>query len=362
MDNKRSGRRGKRGKRRIESVLLNGCEASAEGAISAGCRFYAGYPITPQNRYPEYMSERMPECGGVFVQAESEISAINMVFGAAAAGTRAMTSSSSPGISLKQEGISYLAGCELPAVIVNMNRAGPGLGNVTPSQPDYFQSTRGGGHGDYRTITLSPWNVQEIHDFTYRAFDMADKYRTPVLILADGMLAQIMEPVNLKTLKKKLPAKKWALNGCKGRRPNSIKSLSLVPGVVETMNWKLVEKYRKIQERETMFETKYCSDMDFLVVSFGTCAKICLEAVQEARKAKIKAGFFRPVTLWPFPYEQLKSEIDKVNKVFVVEMNAGQMIDDVKIAAKKNIRVFFYGRPGGGVPTPEEILKEMKKI
>ena len=346
----------------MKKVLFNGCEASAEGAIAAGCRFYAGYPITPQNRFPEYMSERMPEEGGVFIQAESEVSAINMVYGASVAGIRAMTSSSSPGISLKQEGISYLAGAELPAVIVNMNRAGPGLGDVTPSQSDYFQSTRGGGHGDYRTIVLAPWSVQEIYDFTYRAFDLADKYRNPVIIHADGITAQIMESVELHLPRKRLPDKKWALTGCKNRMSRSIKSLALTPGVLETHNWKLAEKYRKIEMRETRCNKYMCDDADLIIASFGTCARICYDAISIARKNGIKAGLFRPVSLWPFPYEELERESRKAKKIFVVELNLGQMLDDVKIAVRGNIRIFFYGRPGGGIPSSEEIYKEIKKI
>ncbi len=346
----------------MKKVLFNGCEASAEGAIAAGCRFYAGYPITPQNRFPEYMSERMPEEGGVFIQAESEVSAINMVYGASVAGIRAMTSSSSPGISLKQEGISYLAGAELPAVIVNMNRAGPGLGDVTPSQSDYFQSTRGGGHGDYRTIVLAPWSVQEIYDFTYRAFDLADKYRNPVIVHADGITAQIMESVELHLPRKRLPDKKWALTGCKNRMSRSIKSLALTPGVLETHNWKLAEKYRKIEMRETRCNKYMCDDADLIIASFGTCARICYDAISIARKNGIKAGLFRPVSLWPFPYEELERESRKVKKIFVVELNLGQMLDDVKIAVRGNIRIFFYGRPGGGIPSSEEIYREIKKI
>lgn len=347
--------------KKIKEFLLNGCEASAEGAIAAGCTFYAGYPITPQNRFPEYMSRRMPETGGIFIQAESEISAINMVFGAAAAGVRAMTSSSSPGISLKQEGISYLAGCELPAVIINMNRAGPGLGDVTPSQADYFQSTRGGGHGDYRTVVLAPWSVQEIYDLTYCAFDIADKYRNPVLILADGMIAQLFESVKPKKPKTTFPEKKWALTGAKKRKPNSIKSLFLTPGVLETHNWKLASKYQRIEKKEIKYETYFCEDADFLLVSFGTCARIAKEAVEEARKQRIKIGLFRPVSLWPFPYEALREHIQKVRKILVIELNLGQMLDDVKIASNGHGRIFFYGRPGGGVPSPKEILNEIKK-
>ncbi len=342
--------------------ILNGCEASAEGAIAAGCSFYAGYPITPQNRFPEYMSERMEETGGVFIQAESETSSINMLFGAAACGFRCMTSSSSPGISLMQEGISYLAGCELPAVIVNMNRGGPGLGDVTPSQSDYFQSTRGGGHGDYRTIVLAPWSCQEIHDFTFLAFDLADKYRNPVLVLADGLLAQMYETVRLKPKKKRFPKKPWALDGCLGRKPNSLKSLFLTPGVLEAHNWKLASKLAKIEKREVRFESYYCRDSSFIVVSFGTCARIVKEAVEMARSEGMDIGLFRPITLWPFPYAELSECIKRAKKVLVVEMNLGQMIEDVELSAKNSdARIFFYGRPGGGVPDPDEIYREIKK-
>lgn len=341
----------------MSKYLLTGCEAAAEAAIHAGCKFYAGYPITPQNRFPEYMSKRLPEEGGVFIQAESEISAINMVFGASVCGFRALTSSSSPGISLKQEGISYLCGCELPAVIINMNRGGPGLGDVTPSQSDYFQSTRGGGHGDYRTIVFAPWTVQELYDLTYLAFDISDKYRNPVLILADGILAQMMESIKFKRRKKRLPEKKWALNGCKGREPNSIKSLFLTPGVLEKHNWHLYRKYKKIEVKEVKYEKYFCQDAKFLIVSFGTCARICYESVKILREKGEKVGLFRPITLWPFPYKELEETIRKMKKIFVVEMNLGQMIDDVKIANRKNLPVYFYGRPGGGVPAPEEISR-----
>ena len=349
------------GKKRLGRVLLTGCEAAAEGAIAAGCTFYAGYPITPQNRFPEYMSFRLPEEGGVFLQAESEIAAINMVFGAAVAGARALTSSASPGISLKQEGISYLAGCELPAVIVNMSRGGPGLGDVTPSQADYFQATRGGGHGDYRTLVFAPWSVQELHDMVYQAFDIADRYRNPVLILADGMLAQVLEPLKLKPRKKKLPAKKWALTGCRGRKPNIIRSLFLAPGVLETHNWKLGEKYKRMERREKRWQKFLCDEPEYLVVSYGTCARIVKDAVEQVRSEGMDIGLFRPLTLWPFPTEELGRCIARAKKVLVVELNQGQMLDDVKIAARGNARIFFYGRPGGGIPTPEEIVKEIKK-
>jgi len=345
----------------VKKVLMSGNEAAGEAAIRAGCRYYFGYPITPQNQFTEYMSWRMREVGGTFIQSESEIAAINMVFGASAAGARAMTSSSSPGISLKQEGISYLAGCELPAVIVNINRAGPGPGDVTPAQSDYFQATRGGGHGDYRTITLGPSSIQEIFDLVYLAFDLADKYRNPALILADGLIAQVMEPVKLKKQKKRLPKKPWALTGCKGRNPNSIKSLFLTPGVLETHNWKLAAKYKKIEERETRYETFGDGDSDFFLVAYGSCARIVKEAVIEGRKEGMKLGLFRPISLWPFPYEPLAKLAEKGKKFLVVEMNLGQMLDDVKIAIGNRAKISFYGRPGGGIPTPKEILKEIKK-
>ncbi len=340
---------------------MSGNEAAGEAAIRAGCRYYFGYPITPQNQFTEYMSWRMREAGGTFIQSESEVAAINMVFGASAAGARVMTSSSSPGISLKQEGISYLAGCELPAVIVNMNRAGPGLGDVTPSQSDYFQATRGGGHGDYRTITFGPSSIQELFDLTYLAFDLADKYRNPALILADGILAQVMEPVKLKKPKKRLPKKPWALTGCKGRKPNSVKSLFLTPGVLETHNWKLAAKYQKIEERELRYETFCSADSKFFLVAYGSCARIAKGAVIEGRKEGMKLGLFRPISLWPFPYKALAKLAERGKKFLVVEMNLGQMLDDVKIALRDKAKISFYGRPGGGIPTPKEILKEVKK-
>ncbi len=340
---------------------MSGNEAVGEAAARAGCRYYFGYPITPQNELTEYMSWRMRELGGTFIQSESELAAINMVFGASAAGARTMTSSSSPGISLKQEGISYLAGCELPAVIVNMNRAGPGLGDITPSQSDYFQATRGGGHGDYRTITFGPSSVQELFDFTYLAFDLADKYRNPALILGDGILSRTMEPVKLKKPKKKLPKKPWALTGCKGRKPNIIRSLYLTPGVLETHNWKLAAKYKKIEEKETRYETYYASDSNFFLVAYGSAARIARGAVIEGRREGMKLGLFRPISLWPFPYKALEKLAEKGKKFLVVEMNLGQMLDDVKIAIGNRAKISFYGRPGGGIPTPGEILKEVKK-
>ncbi len=343
-----------------KKFLLSGNEATGEAAISAGCRFYFGYPITPQNQLTEYMSKRMSEVGGTFIQAESELAAINMVFGASLAGKRVMTTSSSPGISLKQEGISYLAGCQLPSVIVNMNRAGPGLGDVTPSQGDYFQATRGGGHGDYRTITLAPSSVQELYDLTYLAFDLADRYRNPSLILGDGLLAQVMEPVSLKPEKKRFIDKPWALTGCKGRKPQSIKSLFLKPGALEKHNWKLAKKYSEIERKEKQWEEFLTKDAEILIVAYGSCARISKGTIEEGRKNGLNLGLFRPISLWPFPYQELSKVAERVKKIFVFEMNLGQMLEDVKLAIGKEKPIFFYGRPGGGIPTPEEMLNFIK--
>jgi len=342
-------------------VLLSGNETAGEAAVNAGCRFYAGYPITPQNQLTEYMSRRLPEVGGTFIQAESEVAAINMVFGAAVAGARAMTSSSSPGISLKQEGISYLAGCELPAVIINMNRAGPGLGDVTPSQADYFQSTRGGGHGDYRTITFGPQNLQELYDLIYLSFDLADQYRNPVLILGDGILAQTIEPVTLKPFRKKFPVKPWALTGCRGRTPHKILSLYLKRGALEEHNWHLAKKYAVVEKSEQRWETFRTDDAEVIIVAFGSVARLARAAVLAGREKGISVGLFRPVSLWPFPYQPLRQFASKSRKFLVVEMNLGQMVEDVRLAVEGASPVSFYGRPGGGVPTPEEILRVVEK-
>ncbi|MFH0795453.1 MAG: 3-methyl-2-oxobutanoate dehydrogenase subunit VorB [Candidatus Omnitrophota bacterium] len=347
----------------MKKILLSGNEAAGEAAVNAGCRFYAGYPITPQNQLTEYMSRRMPESNGVFIQAESEVAAINMVFGAASVGCRAMTSSSSPGISLKQEGISYLAACELPAVIINMSRAGPGLGDVTPSQGDYFQSTRGGGHGDYRTLTFGPQSLQELYDLTYQAFELADKYRNPVLILADGILAQVMEPVALKPMKKRFPAKPWALTGCVRRSPQKISSLFLKPGGTEKHNWHLAEKYCRIERAEQRWEDFRTEDARVIIAAFGTSARISKAAVLAGREEGLPLGLFRPISLWPFPYQALRRLAgSRKRKFLVVEMNLGQMVEDVRLAVEGRCPVSFYGRPGGGVPTPEEILKVARKL
>ncbi|HDT15174.1 MAG TPA: 3-methyl-2-oxobutanoate dehydrogenase subunit VorB [Firmicutes bacterium] len=337
-----------------EQVFVKGNHAVVEAALDAGCRFYAGYPITPQNEIPEYMSKRMLDVNGTFLQGESELISINMVFGAAAAGARAMTTSSSPGMSLMQEGISYMAGCELPAVLVNVMRGGPGLGNIAPSQSDYYQAVKPG-HGDYRLITLAPSNAQEMYDFTFEAFDLADKYRNPVMVLADGLLGQIMENI---TMTKKKPElldmeKDWILNGAKGRKPRRVVSLLMKPGVLEQHNMKLKAKYDEITKNEIRFEITGAKKPDYLIAAFGTAGRVSKGALEMTKD--LKTGLFRPVTLWPFPYRQLKEAAKEVKKVFVFEMNNGQMLDDVKIALEGCCEIDFYGRPGGGVPTSKEL-------
>jgi len=348
-----------------KKILMSGNEVLAEAAIMAGCRFYSGYPITPQNEIPAYMSRRMPEVGGVFIQAESEISAINMVFGASLVGVRAMTSSSSPGISLKQEGISYLAGCELPAVIANIMRGGPGLGNISPSQSDYFQATRGGGHGDYRQIVLAPASLQEIVDLTALSFDLADKYRMPAMILGDGILGQMMEPVELETRDKRQETRKekdWILNGCKGRKPRIIRSLLLGEGELERFNQKLQKKYEEIKEKEVRCEVLYGDDSEIMLVAYGTTSRICRNIVERLRVEGQKIGLFRPITLWPFPEKELKKLATRVDRFLVVEMSCGQLIDDVRLAIDCKKPVHFYGRTGGGVPTEDEIITHLESL
>lgn len=346
-----------------DKLLMKGNDALAEAAIQAGCRFYAGYPITPQNEIPEYMAKRMPEVGGIFIQAESEVAAINMVYGASAAGARAMTSSSSPGISLKQEGISFLAGAELPAVIVNMQRGGPGLGNISASQADYFQATKGGGHGDYRLLVYAPSGVQEVVDLTMKAFDKADQYRNPVMILGDGIIGQMMEPVIIKTNKKNAFSRKdWALTGCRGRDPNVIRTLHMEEGGLERLNLKLKEKYEKMKKIEVMSESLHVDDAELIVVAFGIAARISSSAVSMARKKGIKAGLFRPITLFPFPEKELQRLADKRRRFLTVEMNLGQMVEDVRLSLGGSGKVDFYGRAGGAIITPEEILGVIKKI
>ena len=348
----------------INRVLMCGNDACGEGAIMAGCKFYAGYPITPQNELTAYMAKRMSETAGVFIQAESELAAINMVFGAAAAGMRAMTSSSSPGVSLKQEGISYIAGAELPCVIVNMQRGGPGLGNIGPAQSDYFQSVKGGGHGDYRSIVLAPASAQEIMDYTFMAFDLADKYRNPVIILGDGLLGQMMEPVQIKSAGNgpQFVEKPWALTGCKGRAPNIVRSFYLPEGALEEHNKKLQKKYALIKEKEVRVVTYNIKDSDIVLVAYGSVARIAKAAMEMAREKGLKVGLIRPATLWPFPSAFISDVASRAKKFLVVEMSAGQMVEDVMLAVNGKAEVDFYGRMGGGVPSEGEILEKIAKL
>jgi 2-oxoglutarate/2-oxoacid ferredoxin oxidoreductase subunit alpha len=341
--------------------LVNGNEAIARGALAAGCKFYFGYPITPQNEIPEYLSKHLPEVEGTFIQAESEIASINMLLGAGATGARAMTSSSSPGISLKQEGISYMAGSEIPGVIVNMSRSGPGLGGISPSQGDYFQATRGGGHGDYRTIVLAPFSVQENYDLTITAFDLAEKYRNPVMVLGDALLGQMKEPILLRSSKPLKFDKSWALTGAKGRKPRFLKSLYLNEGDLTEHNWKLFQKYQQMKA-EIAYDTYQIEDADMVVVSFGSVARIIKSSIKMARDQGMKIGLFRPITLYPYPEGTLKQLSQKVNHFFVVELNTGQMIEDVKLSVDKGASVDFYGRPPGSIPTPNELFDEIRKV
>ena len=346
-----------------EKILMCGNDALSEAAIIAGVDAYFGYPITPQNEVPAYMARRMPEEGRIFLQSESELAAINMVFGAAAAGKLAMTSSSSPGISLMQEGISYMCAAQMPAVIVNVMRGGPGLGNISPAQGDYFQATRGGGHGDYRTIVLAPGSVQELADLTHKAFELADLYRIVVLVLADGLLGQMMEPITLDHLKPiKTREKPWALTGAKGRRQNIIKTLLLQGNELEVLNLKLQDIYRKIEEEQSSCDTFQVEDADIVLVAYGITAKIARAAVSKARGKGIKAGWVRPITLWPFPSKVL-TKLAKEPRIFLaVEMSHGQMVEDVRLAVCGGGPVMFYGRAGGAVPTVDEVLEQIEKI
>jgi len=345
----------------MEKVLMKGNEALAEAAIQAGCSFYAGYPITPQNEIPEYLSRKLPAAGGTFMQAESELAAINMVYGASACGARAMTSSSSPGISLKQEGISFLAGSELPAVIVNVQRGGPGLGNISASQADYFQAVKGGGHGDYRMLVYAPFNVQELWDLTLLAFDKADEYRTPVMVLSDGILGQMMEPfVPTPYVRPRLPEKTWALSGCRNRQPNVIKSLYMAEGELEHRNELLQAKYRAMKARDVRYQAYAIEDAELIVVSFGIAARIATAAVRMLRQEGRKIGHFRPLTLFPFPEQQLRELAGPHRRFMTVELNAGQMVEDVRLAVNGRSVVLFYGRPGGAIMTPEELYERLK--
>jgi 2-oxoglutarate ferredoxin oxidoreductase subunit alpha len=348
----------------VAKVLMNGNSVIGEAAIRAGCQCYFGYPITPQNELTEYMATHLSRRKGCsFVQAESEIAAINMVYGASVAGVRVMTSSSSPGMSLKQEGISYLAACELPAVIVNMSRGGPGLGSIVASQSDYFQATRGGGHGDYRTIVLAPSSVQELADLTHRAFDLADKYQIPVIILGDGMLGQMMEPVEFKhEAPEELPIRSRALRGAKGRPSRIIKTFTSNPAELEELNWSLYRRYQLIKREETSYETFLVEDAELIVVAFGIAARIAKGAIKNARANGLKVGMFRPITLWPFPSAKVEELANETRHFLVFEMNMGQMIEDVQLALAGKGEVSFYGRPGGVIPTPSEVFRVVSRL
>ena len=346
-----------------EKVLIKGNEAMAEAAIRNGCRFYFGYPITPQNEVPAYMSRRMPEVEGTFLQSESELAAINMVFGAAAAGARVMTSSSSPGISLKQEGISYISGAQLPCVIANVQRAGPGLGGIGPAQGDYFQATKGGGHGDYHLIVLAPSTAQEMADLTYDAFDYADKYRMPVMILADATVGQITEAVTLPDFRKEpLPEKSWALTGAKNRKPNVIRSYFGKDEILLRNNLERQKKYKQIQKKLVLYEEYQTSDAEWIFVAFGTSARITKSIVNKLRQEGKRVGLIRPITLWPFPSNILAQYVDNIKGYFVVEMNYGQMIEDVKLAVNGKIPVKFYGISSGYLPYEYDIIERMNKL
>lgn len=346
-----------------EKVLMKGNEAIAEAAIRSGLKCYFGYPITPQNEIPAYMSEHLTKQGGTFIQAESEVAAINMVYGASCTGARVMTSSSSPGISLKQEGISYLVGAKLPAVIVNIVRGGPGLGNIAPSQADYFQSVKGGGHGDYRMLVYTPETVQEAADLTMKAFDKADEYLNPVLILGDAILGQMMEPLIFKEPSGKVFDKSaWTLGNRKGRKSHLINSLSLAEGVVEQWNWELKKKFDLMTANETMVDEYLTEDADLIFVAYGTSARICRSVVNQTRKEGYKTGLIRPITVWPFPTETIAKHTARTKDFFVVEMSLGQMIEDVKLSVLGRANVHFHGRPGGGVPAEPDIINQLKEI
>ena len=345
-----------------QRILMKGNEAIAEAAIRAGCRHYFGYPITPQTEIAAYMAKKMPKIGGVFLQAESEIASINMVYGAAAAGMRVMTSSSSPGISLKTEGLSYIAGSDVPALVVNVQRGGPGLGGIKPSQSDYFQATKGGGHGDYRMIVLAPASVQEMASLTIKGFDLADKYCITSMILADGTIGQMMEPITFEDTEPKVYEKPWALTGTNCSRPhNIVNSLYLKPDELERKNFERFEKYKAIEENETMWEEYMMDDAEYAVVAFGIASRVAKNAVAEARKEGIKVGLIRPITLWPFPTAPFKKALGTVQAFVSVELSMGQMIEDVRLATECKCPVYLCNRCGGMIPSPDEVLAAIRK-
>ena len=348
----------------MSKVLMKGNEAFGKAAIEAGCRYFFGYPITPQSELPEYLSRELPKVGGTFVQAESEVAAINMVYGAGGTGTRVMTSSSSPGVALKQEGIAYCAGAEVPCVVLNVMRGGPALGTIQPSQSDYYMATKGGGNGDYRTPVFAPASVQEAVDMIIEAFDVADIYRTPVMVLADGMIGQMMEPVDFDKERKirNIPEKTWATNGTKGKRkPNVINSLYLQSEELEKHNLKLEAKYKTIEKNEVQYEMYKTEDAQLVFVAYGTVSRIVKTTIDQMREDGYKVGLIRPKTLWPFPNKAFK-EIPNAKNLLVVEMSLGQMIDDVKLACECKLPVDFYGRSGGMIPTPTDIAKKAKEL
>jgi len=341
-----------------QRVLMKGNEAIAEAAIRAGCRHYFGYPITPQTEIAAYMAKKMPKIGGVFLQAESEIASINMVYGAAAAGMRVMTSSSSPGISLKTEGLSYIAGSDVPALVVNVQRGGPGLGGIQPSQSDYFQATKGGGHGDYRMIVLAPASVQEMASLTIHGFNLADKYCMTSMILADGTIGQMMEPISFEDAQVETYEKPWALTGTGGKRPhNVVNSLYLKPEELEQKNFSRYERYAQVEANEAMWEEYEMEDAELCVVAFGIAARVAKNAVAEARRQGIRVGLIRPITLWPFPKQPLLAAADRVKGFISVELNMGQMVEDIRLATQCKKPVGFRGRCGGMIPSPDEVLE-----
>jgi len=346
----------------VKKSFEKGNVAIAKAAVAAGCRYYFGYPITPQSDIPEYLSGALPALGGQFVQAESEVASINMLLGAGATGKRAMTSSSSPGISLKQEGISYMAGSEVPGVIVNIQRSGPGLGGISPSQGDYFQATRGGGHGDYRVIVLAPATVQEMYDLTVLAFDLADQYRSPVMILADAMLGMMKEPLEEWTPERKDWEKgAWAATGAEGRPSRKIKSLYLGDGELADHNWKLAQKYERIKSQEARIHEEIPEDCQLAVVAFGSAARIAKSAVDRANEEGLRVGLLRPLTLWPFPAEALRRAASQGIPLLTVELNTGQMVEDVRLAVEGKTEVSFAGWPPGYLPSPDDVYGEITK-
>jgi len=344
-------------------VLMKGNEAIAEAAIIAGCRHYFGYPITPQTEIAAYMAKKMPKIGGTFLQAESEIAAINMVYGVSSTGYRVMTSSSSPGIALKSEGLSYLAGADLPALVVNVQRGGPGLGGIQPSQSDYFQATRAGGHGDFRMIVLAPNSVQEMAELTVKGFDLADKYRMTAMILADGTMGQMMEPVSLDFDVNPAVEKPWATTGTKMQREhNIVNSLFLAPEMLEKYNFERFERYKYIEENEALYEEYMMDDAEYCIAAFGIASRISKNAINEARKLGIKVGLIRPITLWPFPVVPFAKAAEKVKGIISVELSMGQMIEDVKLATSCKVPVELCNRVGGMIPSPEQVLESIKKM